>query len=82
MAKIPGQRKAGQTGGGGRIHQTGNRNLSGSRGGRPHAGGGGTGKKPGSGGGSKAMVVIAVAMLIVPAAAILTVVGYVVAGNL
>lgn len=46
VAKVPQPRKAGQTGGGGRIGQTGNRNASSNRGGRPHAGGGGSGKKP------------------------------------
>ncbi len=45
MAKVPGQRKAGQTGGGGR-HHVHNRSASSARGGRPHAGGGGTGRKP------------------------------------
>ena len=46
MAKIPGQRKPGQTGGGGRHGQGGNRVRSGERGGNPYRGGGGTGKKP------------------------------------
>lgn len=49
MAKIPQPRKAGQTGGGGRHGQAGNRSRSQDRGGRPHAGGGGSGKKPGGG---------------------------------
>ena len=49
MAKVPQPRKPGQTGGGGRINQTGNRSASQARGGRPHAGGGGSGKKPGGG---------------------------------
>lgn len=47
MAKIPGQRKPGQTGGGGRHGQAGNRGRSSDRGGRPHAGGGGGGNKGG-----------------------------------
>jgi hypothetical protein len=46
MVKIPKPRKEGQTGGGGRINQTENRNKSQDRGGRPHAGGAGTDKKP------------------------------------
>lgn len=45
MANVPKPRRAGQTGGGGRLGQAGNRSLSQSRGGRPHAGGGGGGKK-------------------------------------
>jgi hypothetical protein len=44
--KIPGPRKPGQTGGGGRHGQAGNRSRSQDRGGRPHAGGGGSGRKP------------------------------------
>lgn len=49
MAKVPQPRKPGQTGGGGRHGQAGNRSRSQDRGGRPHAGGGGSGKKPGDG---------------------------------
>lgn len=44
MGNVPRQRRAGQTGGGGRINQTSNRAASQNRGGRPHAGGGGTKK--------------------------------------
>jgi len=40
MAKVPKPRSPGQTGGGGRIGQAGNRSASQARGGRPHAGGG------------------------------------------
>jgi len=57
MAKVPGQRKPGQYGGGGRINQSSNRGLSSSRGGRPHAGGGG--RKPSSDG----CAVVAIALL-------------------
>jgi hypothetical protein len=60
MAKVPQPRKPGQTGGGGRIGQTSNRNKSSNRGGRPHAGGGGTGKKPpGSGCAVTAFIILA-----------------------
>lgn len=46
MAKVPGQRKSGQTGGGGYRSHGPSMGRSVSRGGRPHAGGGGMGKKP------------------------------------
>jgi hypothetical protein len=47
MPKVPEQRKdEDDKGGGGRIHQTENRDKSNKRGGRPHAGGAGTNKKP------------------------------------
>lgn len=52
MAKIPGQRKPGQTGGGGRHGQGPNRVRSADRGGNPYRGGGGSGKKPPSEGSS------------------------------
>lgn len=76
---VPKQRKPGQTGGGGRIGQTGNRVKSSNRGGRPHAGGGGGGRKPpkkGSGGGSSAMVFLSVALLAVPALAVAGIVAF------
>lgn len=41
----PKQRRPGQTGGGGRHGQSGNRERSGSRGGNPYRGGAGQGKK-------------------------------------
>lgn len=40
MGNVPKPRKAGQTGGGGRINQSGNRNASRARGGSPTRGGG------------------------------------------
>lgn len=43
---IPGQRKPGQTGRGGKTHHTGSMAKSWNRGGNPQKGGGGTGKKP------------------------------------
>lgn len=46
MPKIPGQRKEGETGGGGRIGQTENRVKSKDRGGDPYKGGAGKDKKP------------------------------------
>lgn len=48
MANVPKPRGSGQTGGGGRINQSSNRNASRARGGSPTRGGGGTGKKPGN----------------------------------
>jgi len=45
-APAPKQRKAGQTGGGGRHGQGPNRVRSADRGGNPYRGGGGSGKKP------------------------------------
>lgn len=71
MAKIPGPRKPGQTGGGGRLGHLGSRGLSGDRGGRPHAGGGGTGRKPPK----KGCAVLALAMVSVPVGA-LAALGY------
>jgi hypothetical protein len=49
MAKVPQPRKPGQTGGGGRIGQTSNRNKSSNRGGRP----------PGSGCAVTAFIILA-----------------------
>lgn len=46
LPKVPNPRKDGQTGGGGRVNQTENRDNSSNRGGRPHAGGAGSNEKP------------------------------------
>ena len=58
MAGIPKQRKPGQTGGGGRHGQSGNRVRSADRGGNPYRGGGGSGRKPPGGKGCLDVVII------------------------
>lgn len=71
MGNIPRQRKSGQVGGGGRIGQTGNRNASSNRGGRPHAGGAGGGKRPNKGCCEFGVAVRAVGLMTLAATAVI-----------